>query len=66
MTRNEPKPSQGHSTNTQPEHSGSVKPGAGAIESALRENPDATHLLKLLQQTHEQRLRLYRREQLVG
>lgn len=37
-----------------------------SIERALRENPGSTHLLKLLQQTHEQRLRLYRREQLVG
>ena len=37
-----------------------------AIERALRENPGSTHLLRLLQQTHEQRLRLYRREQLVG
>ena len=37
-----------------------------SIERALQQNPDSTHLLKLLQQTHEQRLRLYRREQLVG
>jgi hypothetical protein len=37
-----------------------------SIERALRENPGSTHLLRLLQQTHEQRLRLYRREQLVG
>jgi hypothetical protein len=37
-----------------------------SIERALHENPGSTHLLKLLQQTHEQRLRLYRREQLVG
>lgn len=37
-----------------------------AIEHALRENPGSTHLLKLLQQTHDQRLRLYRREPLLG
>jgi hypothetical protein len=37
-----------------------------SIKRALHENPDSTHLLKLLQQTHEQRLRLYRREPLLG